>query len=77
MSSLEREIRPLIEMEIDRLINLLDLLDADPDLENDGNDEPSLGATEHQAGSWIGVSTMCGDREQQCDDEGAIDYRHN
>lgn len=47
--------RPIIEDEIERLIDLLDLLDPDPDLEADGSDEempdaePELGWTAAQA----------------------------
>ena len=47
--------RPIVEDEIERLIDLLDLLDADPDLETDGSDEempdaePELGWTADQA----------------------------
>ena len=47
--------RPLIEEEIERLIGVLDLLEADPDLEENGDlegepdDEPELGWTAAQA----------------------------
>ena len=52
--------RPLIEDEIERLIGVLDLLEADPDLEENGDleeepdEEPSLGAHESASGSWEG-----------------------
>ena len=39
--------RHRIESTIERLIALLDSLDADPDLEEDGSDEPWLGWTPH------------------------------
>ena len=63
--------RPILEAEIERLIGLLDTMDEDPDLEPEGNDEPSLGATERQSGSWKGLSAMCDDREEDSEDEGA------
>ncbi|WP_152049034.1 hypothetical protein [Aureimonas psammosilenae] len=37
--------RVLIEDEIERLISLLDVIDGDPDAEDDGAAEPSLGWT--------------------------------
>ncbi|WP_152044510.1 hypothetical protein [Aureimonas psammosilenae] len=37
--------RVLIEDEIERLISLLDVIDGDPDAEDDGAIEPSLGWT--------------------------------
>lgn len=56
MTALDLErIRPILESEIDRLIAVLDLMDADPDLEADGSDEempdaePELGWTAAQA----------------------------
>lgn len=39
------ETRKRLEAKIDELIDLLDLLDGDPDLEDNGDDEPSLGST--------------------------------
>ncbi|MGO8068751.1 hypothetical protein AB9E28_24885 [Rhizobium leguminosarum] len=39
--------RDRIEAQIEALIGLLDLLDDDPDLEPDNDNEPSLGAPEH------------------------------
>ena len=53
--------RPLIEDEIERLIGVLDLLELDPDLEENGDlepladDEPSVGAPNDSAGSWEGI----------------------
>ena len=73
MTLQEREfIRPLLESEIERLIAALDLLDADPDLEPEGNDEPWLGAPDQQSGSWSGIMALGNDdREEECEDEGA------
>lgn len=39
--------RQAIENAIEALLALLDAMDGDPDLENDGADEPSLGWTIH------------------------------
>ncbi|NEJ57496.1 hypothetical protein [Rhizobium ruizarguesonis] len=39
--------RDRIEAQIEALIGLLDLMDDDPDLEPDNDNEPSLGAPEH------------------------------
>ena len=54
--------RPLIEAEIERLIDVLDLLEPNPDLEenadwepNTGDEEPSIGAPEALADSWEGL----------------------
>ena len=63
---------------IDRLIVMLDDLDADPDLEADGCDEPSLGFVETRAGddqdAMIQLSPIGGvewlDLEDACEDEG-------
>jgi hypothetical protein len=49
MSLLEMEVRPLIEQEIERLLDVRDRLDEDPDLEPVGDDEPWLGASERGA----------------------------
>lgn len=38
--------RAAIETEIERLVDLLDVADGDPDLEDDGDMEPSLGGAE-------------------------------
>ena len=57
--------RPLIEDEIERLIAVLDLLEADPDLEENDDleaeldDEPSIGAPEALSGSWQGFEYQC------------------
>ena len=71
MSARAMEMRPLIERTIERLINILDLLDGDTD------SEPILGATEYQSGSWFGISWACDDREQECEDEGAGNWTEN
>ena len=53
--------RPIVEAEIELLIDLLDQLDADPDLEDNadfeltGDEEPLHGAPEQQTGSWRGL----------------------
>jgi hypothetical protein len=78
MSMLEMEVRPLIEQEIERLLEVLDRLNEDPDLEPAGDEEPSLGAPERQAGSWKGIGLAADDRDEDdsdrepcCEDEGA------
>lgn len=59
---------------IDRLINVLDDIDGDPDLEPVGDDEPSLSASiptmswEGSQDAWLQGSSD--DREDQCEDEG-------
>ncbi len=75
--------RPLIEEEIDRLIHVLDVLDNDPELEDNadlepstGDEEPSIGAPNEPVGSWrsVGNAEGDGDREQDtCDDEDSHD----
>ena len=60
--------RPVIEAEIERLIGLLDTLDPDPDLEDGGDGEPILGAPEHQAGSWRGLSLVAYQDDREADD---------
>jgi hypothetical protein len=71
--------RPLIESEIERLIEILDTLDPEPDLEDTADEEPWLGMPERMPGSWSGLylegnddceEDDC-DREQSCEDEGA------
>jgi hypothetical protein len=59
--------RQIVEAEIEMLIDLLDRLDANPDLEdgadieNDqADDEPYHGAPEQQAGSWGGINPSIG-----------------
>lgn len=63
--------RQLLESEIERLINLLDDMSDDADLEDGGDDEPTLGAPEQSTphGGWARGSTD--DREDVCEDEGA------
>ncbi len=48
-------LRQIIETEVEHLIDILDQLDPDPDLEDGGDGEPSIGAPEAQAGSWRGL----------------------
>lgn len=59
---------------IDRLICALDDLDGDPDLEDGGDDEPSLSAAvpvAHWGGSQDGwIQGVEDDREDACEDEG-------
>ncbi|MFN3506235.1 MAG: hypothetical protein ACK4ZU_02080 [Allorhizobium sp.] len=39
------EVRKRLEAKIEELIEMLDLLDGDPDLEDNGDMEPSIGST--------------------------------
>lgn len=60
---------------IDRLITALDEIDGDPDLEEGGDDEPTLSAAIPQT-TWEGsqdawVQGPDDDREEACEDEGA------
>ena len=83
MSALDLEhIRPVLESEIERLIDMLDTLDEDPDLESTGDEEPWLGAPGEctaMATARIGTEWSAGDdreddgddREEVCEDEGA------
>ncbi|ACL55613.1 hypothetical protein [Methylobacterium nodulans] len=52
--------RRLIEDTIETLIAYLDEADGDPDLEDEGDDEPSLGSPERTA--EFGVTVIDGDR---------------
>jgi hypothetical protein len=63
--------RPFVEAEIERLIDLLDTLDPDPDLESTADEEPWLGAPDARTGSWFGPRTACGgdDREEDTGDD--------
>ena len=74
--------RPLIEAEIDRLIHVLDVLDNDPELEDNadlepstGDEEPSIGAPNEPVGSWRGAGVEGDDDREQdnCDDEDSHD----
>ena len=83
----EREqARPFIESEIERLIEIPDTLDPEPDLEDTADEEPWLGMPERMPGSWSGLfltgnddredddsdlEPCCEDEGAQCDDEGA------
>lgn len=60
---------------IDRLITMLDDMEADPDLEDAGDDEPSLSAA-NPVEAWQGNQTAWleggdADCEVACEDEGA------
>jgi hypothetical protein len=67
--------RQIVEAEIEMLIDLLDRLDANPDLEdgadieNDtADDEPFHGAPEQQAGLWGGINpSVGGDNGEEMD----------
>ena len=63
--------RPIVEAEIERLIDLLDTLDPDPDLESTGDEEPWLGAPDARTGSWFGPNVVCSgdDREEDTGDD--------
>jgi hypothetical protein len=63
--------RPFVEAEIERLIDLLDALDPDPDLESTADEEPWLGAPDARTGSWFGPSATCSgdDREEDTSDD--------
>ena len=63
--------RPLIESEIQRLIDMLDALDADVDLEDVADLEPALSISERHCGSWTWTGLVDDDREVECEDEGA------
>ena len=85
MRAPDREhIRPVLESEIERLIDMLDRLDDDPDLESTGDDEPWLGAPAGIHGNghgtnWQGINSQGNDDreddgddlEEVCEDEGA------
>ena len=65
--------RQLLEQAVACLIEYLDSADPDPDLEEGGDDEPSLGWA---TSVWCPQNPSNGygagdDREQQCEDEGA------
>ena len=49
----------------ERLIALLDQLDADPDWEDGGDAEPSLGAPEHHASQITWLRGSSSDHEQE------------
>ena len=76
MRALDREhIRPVLEFEIERLIDMLDSLDDDPDLESTGDEEPWLGAPEGpqylngRGTNWHGLNSQGNDdREDDGDD---------
>ncbi|WP_392711110.1 hypothetical protein [Rhizobium ruizarguesonis] len=66
MSTTLLQSRERLEAKIEELIELLDLLDDDPDLEFDNDNEPSLGAPEQhvsQANWYLPVSAEQADLE--------------
>ena len=63
------DLRGKLEETVDRLLTLLDAMDAPgEDLEPQGDEEPSLGSVAHH-GAWATGATD--DREEDCEDEGA------
>ncbi|MGO7353342.1 hypothetical protein [Rhizobium leguminosarum] len=68
MSATLLQSRKRLEAQIEELIDLLDLLDDDPDLEPDNDNEPSLGAPEQhlsQANWFFPVSADQADLETE------------
>ncbi len=76
-------VRPFVEAEIERLIEILDTLEPDPDFEEGDDDEPWLGAAEsrfrHGDGTnWYGLNSQSNDDREEdgddlepcCEDEG-------
>lgn len=63
-------LRREIEATVERLISILDMFDADENLENDGSDEPSLGWTELEA--RFPQYHPCDDREAEDEHGGDI-----
>ena len=63
--------RPIVEAEIERLIDLLDTLDPDPDLESTADEEPWLGAPNARTGAWFGTyaADPGDDREEDIGDD--------
>jgi hypothetical protein len=59
--------RPFVNAEIERLMEVLDTLDPDPDLEATGDEEPWLGAPDARTGSWSGLFTT-GNEDREDDD---------
>jgi len=60
-----RRLRREAAAEIERLIALLDVLDADPDLEEPGDAEPSLGWT---STGYLGGDSDCEDQDEEDED---------
>lgn len=70
-----QRLRRRLTLLIDRLITALDEIDGDPDLEEGGDDEPTLSAAIPQT-TWEGsqdawVQGSDDEREEACEDEGA------
>ena len=67
-------VRPFVEAEIERLIEILDTLESDPDFEEGHDDEPWLGAPESRfrfggGTEWSNLSSKANDdREDDGDD---------
>ncbi|SMH36036.1 hypothetical protein [Mesorhizobium australicum] len=80
MLSVNPRDRLTIATTIERLINLLDVLEPDVDLEEGGDAEPWLGWTDKGPQALAkGVEhddreEECEDEGGQCDDEGMIDF---
>jgi len=76
----KQRLRQRLTRLIDRLVCALDEIDDDPDLEDTGDDEPSLAHPEARA--WDSQAAVAGwlpiggveftDLEDQCEDEGAV-----
>lgn len=60
-------VRAKLERVINKLINVLDQIDGDPDLEDGADDEPSLGSVGGHVSDWGRTD----DLEFACEDEGA------
>lgn len=61
--------RARLEAKIEELVSLLDLIDGDPDLEDTGDDEPSLGAS-----GMVGPKGVEHDLEQDEDSEHSLGW---
>lgn len=71
MSTDLQQTRARLESKIEELIALLDLLDADPDLEDGGDDEPSLGGY-----GCYGRNGLEHDLEQDEDSEHSLGWQN-
>jgi hypothetical protein len=71
--------RKLLERVVENLLAFLDTIDPDPESEDAGDAEPSLGSTSSvsqmkwAAGENDDSEQQCEDEGAQCDDEGAVD----
>ncbi|MFF0947474.1 hypothetical protein ACFYE9_07330 [Rhizobium leguminosarum] len=77
MSKVVQELRrETIEAYVEQLIALLDLLDGDPDLEDNGDFEPSIGSTPQFIGNdcYDDLELDAADDEDGGDDEHALGW---